>query len=285
MSALKAIRSGNKRGMRIAGLTLDILIILVLSCGLLNAANSVYVDVVKSGESDPVTAIYSGYNYEFRIHIENDVNLGGMLLGFRIWSPDGDTWAWTNVGGYGTPHYCVTLVTGCRMQSAWDYSNLVVSEKDMDGLPPDDTVLIGGVSFFANLASGPEQHMLSLHFVPISTSKDSVVALCIDSVFIPSLGDFIFSDVYGAGIQPAISGPFCWSGSGTSCCDLGGDANNSGGINILDVGYIINYLYKEGPIPPCEEEGDANGSGGINILDVSEIINYLYKDGAEPTCP
>ncbi|UCD94753.1 MAG: SMP-30/gluconolactonase/LRE family protein [Candidatus Zixiibacteriota bacterium] len=63
-----------------------------------------------------------------------------------------------------------------------------------------------------------------------------------------------------------------------------GDANNDAAVNILDVTYIINYLYKDGPELEIEEAGDADGSGIINILDVTHIINYLYKDGPEPIC-
>jgi len=48
---------------------------------------------------------------------------------------------------------------------------------------------------------------------------------------------------------------------------------------------MFNYLYKGGPAPEPVEAGDANGSGGINILDVTHIINYLYKGGEPPVCP
>ncbi len=64
-----------------------------------------------------------------------------------------------------------------------------------------------------------------------------------------------------------------------------GDANGSTNINILDVTFIISYLYKGGQAPDPIEAGDANGSGGINILDVTHIINYLYKGGEPPVCP
>ena len=70
----------------------------------------------------------------------------------------------------------------------------------------------------------------------------------------------------------------------TGCCDMAGDANNSGNINILDVTYIINYLYKGGVTPVCIDEADANGSNTLNILDVTHIINFLYKGGPEPVC-
>ncbi|UCD94270.1 MAG: hypothetical protein JSU69_10980 [Candidatus Zixiibacteriota bacterium] len=63
-----------------------------------------------------------------------------------------------------------------------------------------------------------------------------------------------------------------------------GDANGDGGVNILDVTCIINYLYKEGPAPNPIEAADADGSGDLNILDVTHTVNYLYKNGSAPVC-
>ncbi len=60
-----------------------------------------------------------------------------------------------------------------------------------------------------------------------------------------------------------------------------GDANDDGVINILDVSFIISFLYKGGPAPLLIQ-GDANGNGTINILDVSFLINFLYKGGPPP---
>ncbi|UCD94159.1 MAG: hypothetical protein JSU69_10400, partial [Candidatus Zixiibacteriota bacterium] len=68
--------------------------------------------------------------------------------------------------------------------------------------------------------------------------------------------------------------PSCW-------CTVG-DANNDAATNILDVTYIINFLYKNGPAPAHDCLADANCDCGINILDVTEIINYLYKNGPAP---
>jgi len=71
-------------------------------------------------------------------------------------------------------------------------------------------------------------------------------------------------------------------------CDcFPGDANNSGNLNILDVTYLINYLYKGGPAPMpyplCN--GDANCNCAVNILDATYLINYLYIMGQPPcTC-
>lgn len=63
-----------------------------------------------------------------------------------------------------------------------------------------------------------------------------------------------------------------------------GDPDLSGAVNLLDITYLIKYLYKDGDGPKPVESGDADGSGGINLLDITYLINYLYKDGPDPVC-
>jgi len=63
-----------------------------------------------------------------------------------------------------------------------------------------------------------------------------------------------------------------------------GDPNGDGVINILDVTFLVNYLYKTGPQPEPIEAGDVDNNGECNILDVTYLVNYLYKDGPDPDC-
>lgn len=71
---------------------------------------------------------------------------------------------------------------------------------------------------------------------------------------------------------------------GEDCCDFPGDAKNDGNCNILDITYLISFLYKGGPPPPCLNEGDVNHDCLINILDITNLIAFLYKDGPAPVC-
>lgn len=64
-----------------------------------------------------------------------------------------------------------------------------------------------------------------------------------------------------------------------------GDANTNGVVNLLDVTYLINYIYKYGPPPMPVAAGDPNGNGACNLLDVTYLINYIYKGGPAPICP
>jgi len=63
-----------------------------------------------------------------------------------------------------------------------------------------------------------------------------------------------------------------------------GNCNGDGIINILDITYLINYLYKGGPAPVPDGlgSGDASCDCTLNILDVTYLINYLYRMGAPP---
>lgn len=65
---------------------------------------------------------------------------------------------------------------------------------------------------------------------------------------------------------------------------LCGDANGNGLVNILDVAFLLQYLYRSGLPPDPYDAGDADGNGRISILDATYIIGYLYKQGPAPIC-
>ncbi|MCX6829997.1 MAG: S8 family serine peptidase [candidate division Zixibacteria bacterium] len=62
-----------------------------------------------------------------------------------------------------------------------------------------------------------------------------------------------------------------------------GDPNNDHTINMSDITYLINFLYKGGPAPvPDRLMGDVFCDGILNIHDIQYLINYLYKGGPAP---
>ncbi|MCP4705778.1 MAG: hypothetical protein GY865_14360 [candidate division Zixibacteria bacterium] len=64
-----------------------------------------------------------------------------------------------------------------------------------------------------------------------------------------------------------------------------GDIDGREGIDILDIIYIINFKYKDGPAPYSLNLADVNSDEIVNILDIVHLINFEYKDGLEPNCP
>ncbi|MEW5922346.1 MAG: right-handed parallel beta-helix repeat-containing protein [Candidatus Zixiibacteriota bacterium] len=71
----------------------------------------------------------------------------------------------------------------------------------------------------------------------------------------------------------------------TGCSTICGDIDGDGSITILDITFLISYLYKGGPAPDTLDNADVNNSGTIDILDVIYLIRYLYKGGPPPACP
>jgi len=63
-----------------------------------------------------------------------------------------------------------------------------------------------------------------------------------------------------------------------------GDLNDDDVVNLLDIVFLINYKYKNGPAPEPLESADVNGDGVVNLLDIVYLVNYKYKGGPEPNC-
>jgi len=64
-----------------------------------------------------------------------------------------------------------------------------------------------------------------------------------------------------------------------------GDADGSGGVDIDDPVYLINYIFSGGPAPDPIETGDADCSGAIDIDDVVYLIQYIFAGGPAPGDP
>jgi hypothetical protein len=73
-----------------------------------------------------------------------------------------------------------------------------------------------------------------------------------------------------------------WPSWGRRC--ILGDADSSGTIDVGDVVYLINYLFKNGPEPNPRQSGEVNGDGNVTVSDVVYLINYLFKGGPPPAC-
>jgi hypothetical protein len=64
-----------------------------------------------------------------------------------------------------------------------------------------------------------------------------------------------------------------------------GDVNDDTLVNIFDITFLIEYLYRGGPPPATLESADVNNDTLVNIFDVTYLIDFLYKDGPVPECP
>lgn len=62
-----------------------------------------------------------------------------------------------------------------------------------------------------------------------------------------------------------------------------GDCNQDRLLDVSDVVYMINYLYKSGTAPlPLPDQGDVNHDGVMDVSDIVYLLNYLFKSGPAP---
>ena len=62
-----------------------------------------------------------------------------------------------------------------------------------------------------------------------------------------------------------------------------GNANGTGGINIADVSFLIDFVFMNGPAPGVE--GECDGLAGINMLDIVYLVNYLFAVDQRRSAP
>ncbi|MFH2048602.1 MAG: hypothetical protein ABIJ12_04060 [bacterium] len=61
-------------------------------------------------------------------------------------------------------------------------------------------------------------------------------------------------------------------------------------IDVADLVFLVDYMFKGGAEPPCLDEGNVDGldglSGSIDIADLTYLVSYLFKAGPAPAaCP
>ncbi|MGB8657664.1 MAG: dockerin type I repeat-containing protein, partial [Candidatus Zixiibacteriota bacterium] len=131
--------------------------------------------------------------------------------------------------------------------------------------------------------------LIPVHYPPIPPTRGLFTTLCftltdktglvqIDSTFIAPLNHILFTTTEPQGYRPQfISEQFpvltYWPG----------DANFDGMVDVSDVIYLVNYIYKSGPAPPHLISADVNGPDrSIDAQDIIYLINYLFKSGPNP---
>lgn len=66
---------------------------------------------------------------------------------------------------------------------------------------------------------------------------------------------------------------------------ISGDVNLDGAVNILDIIYLVEYRFHDGPAPRMNELADVNQDQALDLLDIYYIIDFLFRDGPAPLHP
>ena len=75
---------------------------------------------------------------------------------------------------------------------------------------------------------------------------------------------------------------------GILCGNIDGLSSNSP-TNILDLTFIVDYIFRGGPAPPSLAAANVDGlvsQGGsqVNILDLTYVVDFLFRGGPAPVC-
>jgi hypothetical protein len=114
----------------------------------------------------------------------------------------------------------------------------------------------------------------------ITFRMEDTMTICLDECVWPPSNHLRFISHSVLSYPPRHSLPCCFSVSYPQL----GDVNRDGVIEVGDVVYLINYLYRQGSSPIPDWVGDTNCDGVVDIGDVVFLINYLYKGGPPPEC-
>ena len=66
---------------------------------------------------------------------------------------------------------------------------------------------------------------------------------------------------------------------------LRGDVNSDGKMDIADPINVVNYLFRNGPEPSCDDAADANDDSNVDVTDVMLMINHQFRAGEAPSAP
>ena len=62
-----------------------------------------------------------------------------------------------------------------------------------------------------------------------------------------------------------------------------GDANGDGNIQLPDIIFMVNFIFKGGIAPDPPAFGDLNCDGKVNLGDIIYLVNFIFK-GGPPAC-
>jgi hypothetical protein len=159
-------------------------------------------------------------------------------------------WLWYDVTNYGVDGIHVTVINA---------SSGVADTLDYLGTGGDlDSILNTGNDWL--------EYRYDLSSIPPGTTVQVCFAFTSDNQYSHAGEGFYLDDVQVSPINDVIPG----------------EVTGDGVIDIADVLFEINYLYKSGPAPYPRQAGDVTCDGEANIDDVIFLINYLYKHGPHP---
>ncbi len=162
-----------------------------------------------------------------------------------------------------------------------DWEDRFSSTYPTSGLLPT-TGLYGAIQNLMPPANAGPSLSLGTHILAhvIIVVKDTST-IWIDTSSIETLSlPFVRNDAYG--YWPLWKQPTSCPVTPLTCIYRPGDANGDGKVDLTDLMFIVNRVYKGGPAPVFECQVDLNADGIVTLLDIFLGVNYLFKGGPPP---
>jgi hypothetical protein len=172
-------------------------------------------------------------------------NIVGFSNGFRIWT--GKNGAYTNNF---TPIAYDTIPVSPPWMTRFDVA-VNMAGFGVDGTGADTVGFFGVRAAGQGFEDGFDQQVWWIETTPTVIGD----TLWIDSsVFNPPSGTWLWVRSDLASFSPNWGGPYFFEVVHPDSVYVCGDVDDNNVVNILDVTYLVNYLYKGGPRPLCPWE-------------------------------
>ena len=66
------------------------------------------------------------------------------------------------------------------------------------------------------------------------------------------------------------------------CCEVKADLDGDGAVNVTDLAFLVDYLFRGQTGPDCPSEGDVDASGSTDVADLTYLLDYLFGGGPSP---
>jgi hypothetical protein len=220
-------------------------------------------DTVRIGCPFRIATVVPGDSIMVPIYLWNDEELGGFSLGFTYDSTELEIVKKT----YDTTGTVIPIDDESHMLEKITTGQYLFGWLDLYG---DNPIPVN--------TTDKARLLITINFKVKSTATPKTIV--IDSAFVSPNAPFILSTNRGISVRPQFV--HCPQGDiilGEALC---GDVNGSGNISIVDIVYMVNYIFKYGAPPRDPRSGDIDCDLKVTIADVVYLINYVFKAGPAP---
>lgn len=234
------------------------------------------------------TSLASGHaSQQVKVLIQNDVPIKGIELMFTLGHPSATDFTTERIAievGTNSLPWDTTVVRKCKMETA---GTLVQNFQwiKAHGELKDTAFLDCDWVKVAGMANEP-----------IPPGAGLLLKLYLDVLCIPDTTQDRTAHIFVNGFLSDPNGQLVKTqfNLGTlflekTCCDnlqecMCGDVNADGEVTIVDIVYMINWLFNNGEDLCPELMGDVNPVRGATIADIVYLVNYLFNNGPSPVC-